>query len=59
MDDMKLIGRSKEELINEVGIVRAIINDSDMKCGLEECAIIFFKLAKFIQNNATERKLKN
>jgi hypothetical protein len=38
MDDLKLIGRSEEELRNEIKIVKTFSNDIKMKSGLEKYA---------------------
>jgi hypothetical protein len=38
MDDLKLTGRSEEELRNEIKIVKTFSNDVEMKFGLEKCA---------------------
>jgi hypothetical protein len=43
MGDLKLIGRSAEELTNEIQIVKTITNDTKMKRGLEKCAKNLFK----------------
>jgi hypothetical protein len=43
MDDLKLIGRSEEELRNEIQIVKAFSDDINMKFGLEKCARISLK----------------
>jgi predicted KAP-like P-loop ATPase len=43
MDDLKLIGRSEEELRNEIKIVKTFSNDIKMKLGLEKCAGISLK----------------
>jgi hypothetical protein len=43
IDDLKLIGRSEEELGNEIRIVKAFSDDIKMKFGLEKCARISSK----------------
>jgi hypothetical protein len=43
MDDLKLIGRSEEELRNEIKIVKTFSDDIKMKFGLEKCARIYLK----------------
>jgi hypothetical protein len=42
-DDLKLIGRSEEELRNEIRIVKAISNYMKMEFGLENLCQNFFK----------------
>jgi hypothetical protein len=39
----KLLGRSEDDLENELKIVKAISKDTDMNCGLETCAKICLK----------------
>jgi hypothetical protein len=43
MDDLKLIGRSEEELRNEIKIVKTFSDDIKMKFGLEKCARVSLK----------------
>jgi hypothetical protein len=43
MDDLKLIGRSEEELTNEIQIVTTLSNYIKMKFGWEKCARICLK----------------
>jgi RNase P/RNase MRP subunit p30 len=43
MDDLKLIRRSKEELRNEIKIVRPFSDDIKIKFGSEKCARISLK----------------
>jgi hypothetical protein len=43
MDEVKLIGRSEEELRNEIKIVKTFNNDIKMKFGSEKCATISLK----------------
>jgi hypothetical protein len=40
VDDLKVIGRNEEELVNEIQIVKTIGNDIKIKFGLEKCAKI-------------------
>jgi hypothetical protein len=47
MDHLKLIGRSEEELRNEIRIVKTISNDMKMGFGLGECARIYLKSGNF------------
>jgi hypothetical protein len=51
MDDLKLIGRSEEELINDIKIVKTFSNDIKMKFGLEKCARISLKNKQFIESS--------
>jgi hypothetical protein len=46
MDDLKLIGRSEEELTNEIQIVKTFSNDIKIKFGSEKCATICLKSDK-------------
>ena len=43
LDDMKLLGRNKNELKNEMKIVQTISKDMNMNFGLEKCARICLK----------------
>jgi hypothetical protein len=43
MDGLKLIGRSEEELTNEIQIVKTISNDIKIKFGSEKCVKICLK----------------
>ena len=43
MDDLKLLGRSENDLKNEIKIVQTISKDTNMNFGLEKCARIYFK----------------
>jgi len=43
MDDLKLLGRSENDLKNEMKIVQTISKDINMKFGLEKCARICLK----------------
>jgi hypothetical protein len=51
MDDLKLIGRSEEELGNEIKIIKTFSDDIKMKFGLEKCARISLKMEQFIENS--------
>jgi hypothetical protein len=51
MDDLKLIGRSEEELGNEIKIVKKISDDIKMKFGSEKCARISLKMEQFVENS--------
>jgi hypothetical protein len=46
MDDLKLIGRSEEELTNEIQIVKTLSSDIKMKFGWEKCARVCLKSGK-------------
>ena len=43
MEDLKLLGRSEDDLKNEIIIVKAINKDVNMNFGLENCAKICLK----------------
>jgi hypothetical protein len=43
MDDLKLVGRSEEELANEIQIVNTLSNDIKIKFGWEKCHNLFIK----------------
>jgi hypothetical protein len=43
MDDLKLLGRSEDDLENEIKIVKTINKDVNMHFGLEKCARIRLK----------------
>jgi hypothetical protein len=43
MDDRKFIGRSEEELTNEIQTVKTLSNNIKMKFGLQKCARICLK----------------
>jgi hypothetical protein len=43
MDGLKLIGRSEDDLENEIKIVKAISKDINMNFGLEKCARMCLK----------------
>ena len=50
MDDLKLLGRSEDDLENEIKIVKAISIDIKMYFGLEKCARICLKKGR-VQSN--------
>jgi hypothetical protein len=62
MDDLKLIGRSKEGLTNEIQIVKTFSNDIKMKFGWEKCARICLKSDKVCRKqhmgNTMETEIK-
>jgi len=43
MDELKLLGRSEDDLENEIIIVKAINKDVNMNFGLEKCAEVCLK----------------
>jgi len=54
MDDLKLIERREEELINQIRIVKTISNDIKMEFGLEKVPDFLYKLARFMEINTKE-----
>ena len=50
MDDLKLIGKSDEELQKQIQTVKTFIDDIYMDFGLEKCAKITFKKGKLIHS---------
>ena len=54
MDGLKLLGRSEDELENEIKIENAISKEVNMNFGLQICAIIYLKMvgpkANFIKD---------
>ena len=42
-DELKLLGRSEDDLENEIKIAKAISKDINMNFGLEKCARICYK----------------
>jgi hypothetical protein len=50
MDDLKLIGKSEEELRKEIQTVKTFSDDIHMYFGLEKCAKITFKKGKLIHS---------
>jgi hypothetical protein len=63
MDDLKLIGKSEEELTDEIQIVKTLSTDIKIKLGWEKCARICLKTARFIGNkhmgNTMETEINN
>jgi hypothetical protein len=63
MDDLKLIGKSDEELRNEIKIVKTCSDDIKIKFGSEKCARISLKTGavyrKQHKGNTTENEIKN
>jgi hypothetical protein len=61
-DDLKLTGRSEEELINEIKIVKTFSNNIKMEFGLEKCARISLKSGTVHKRqhirNTMENKIK-
>jgi hypothetical protein len=49
MDDLKLIGKSEEELQKQIQTVKTFSDDIHMEFGLEKCAKIAFKRGKLAQ----------
>jgi hypothetical protein len=46
MDDLKLIGKSEEELQKQIQTVKTFSDDIHMEFGLDKCAKIAFKTSK-------------
>ena len=67
MDDLKLIGKSEEELQKQIQTVKIFSDDINMEFGLEKCAMITFKRGKLVHlqnlvidtNNKRARTGKN
>jgi hypothetical protein len=59
MDDLKLIGRSEEELTNEIQIVKTLSNDIKIKFGLEKCARICLKSGKVYRKQHMGNTMEN
>jgi hypothetical protein len=59
MDDLKLLRRSDDDLENEIKIVKAIGKDINTNFGLEKCAKICLKKAKYIMEAHLRRTLNN
>jgi hypothetical protein len=51
MDDLKLIGRSEEELRHEIKLVKTISDDIKMKFGLQKCARFSLKMEQFLEDS--------
>jgi hypothetical protein len=49
MDDLKLIGKSEEELQKQTQTVTTFSDDIHMEFGLDKCAKIVFKKGKLVQ----------
>jgi hypothetical protein len=50
MDDLKLIGKSEEQLQKQIQTVKTFSGDIHMEFGLEKCAKIAFKRGKLIHS---------
>jgi hypothetical protein len=50
MDDLKLIGKSEEELQKQIQTVTAFSDDIRMEFGLDKCAKIVFKKGKLVHS---------
>ena len=50
MDDLKLIGKSAEQLQKQIQTVKTFSDDIHMEFGLEKCAKIAFKRGKLIHS---------
>jgi len=50
MDDLKLIGKTKEELQKQVQVIRTFSDDICMEYGLNMCAKIVLKRGKLVQS---------
>jgi hypothetical protein len=59
MDDLNLIWRSKEQLTNEIQIIKTISYDIKTKFGLEKCDKICLKVARSIENKHVENTVRN
>jgi hypothetical protein len=59
MDDLKLIGRSEEELGYEIKTVKTFSDDIKMKFGLEKCARISLKNGTVYRNQHIGNKVEN
>jgi hypothetical protein len=59
MDDLKLTGRSEEELRNEIKIVKTFSNDIKLKFGLEKCARISLKNGKVYRQEHIGNTMEN
>jgi hypothetical protein len=58
MDNMKLIGRSEEELNNLIQILKTINNDIKIKFRLEKCAKICLKSGKINRKQYMETQYR-
>jgi hypothetical protein len=59
MDDLKLIGRSKEELRNEIKIVKTFSDGIKMKFVKEKCARISVKNGTVYRKEHIEKTMEN
>jgi hypothetical protein len=59
MDDLKLLGRSENDLQNEIKIVQAISKDINMNFGLEKCARICLKRGRIRSKMHIENTFEN
>jgi hypothetical protein len=50
MDDLKLLGKSEEELQKQIQTVSTFSDDIRMEIGLDKCAKIVFKRGKLVQS---------
>jgi len=53
MDDLKLLGRSEDDLENKIKIVKAISKDINMNFRLEKCAKISLKKGRVQSTTCT------
>jgi hypothetical protein len=54
MDDLKLIGKSEEELQKQIQTVKTFSDNIHMEFGLEKCATIVFKRGKLVHSQNLE-----
>jgi hypothetical protein len=59
VDDLKLIGRSEEELTNEIQIVKTLSSDTKMKFGWVKCARICLKHRKVYRKQHMGNTIEN
>lgn len=59
MDDLKLLGKSEEELRDEIKIVKTFSSDIKMEFGLEKCARISIKKGKVQRKEHVENTGEN
>jgi hypothetical protein len=59
MDDLKLLGRSENDLQNEIKIVQTISKDINMNFGLEKCARICLKRGRIQSKMHIESTFEN
>jgi hypothetical protein len=48
VDDLKLMGKTEEEIEKEMQVIRNFSNDIHMGCGLDKCAEIVLKRGKLV-----------